>query len=43
MISEEGFNEVVEYAEQAYSYFSKKQDFGLNFRLEKEVGLDDVR
>jgi hypothetical protein len=43
MVSEGGFSEVAEYAAQAYSYFSKKQDFGLNFRLEHEVDLDELR
>lgn len=43
LVSEEGFSEVLDYADQAYSFFSRTHDFGLNFRLEKEVGFNDLR
>lgn len=42
MLSEEGFSETLDYAEQAYPFFSKKHDFGLNLRLEQEVTLDEL-
>jgi hypothetical protein len=42
ILSEEGFNEVLDYTEQAYSQFSKKHDFGLNLRLDEEVTFHDL-
>jgi hypothetical protein len=41
MISGEGFNEVMGFAAQAYPFFSKEQDFGLNVRLDREVTFLD--
>lgn len=43
LLSDDGFDEVIEYAEQAYPFFSKKHDFGLNLRLDQEVTLDDLQ
>lgn len=42
ILSDQGFSEVIDYAEQAYPFFSKKHDFGLNLRLEHEVTFDDL-
>lgn len=43
VLSDHGFSEVIDYADQAYSFFSKRHDFGLNLRLEREVHLDDLQ
>jgi len=43
LLSESGFGEVLDFADQAYPFFSKKHDFGLNLRLEREVGFDDIQ
>lgn len=42
LLTDHGFDEVVDYADQAYPFFTKKHDFGLNLRLEKEVKFDDL-
>jgi len=43
LLSEPGFGEVLDFADQAYSFFSKKHDFGLNLRLEKELSFNDLQ
>lgn len=43
LLSDNGFNKVTDYAEQAYPFFSKKHDFGLNLRLDREVTLEDLK
>lgn len=43
LLSDEGFDEVTDYTQQAYPFFSKKQDFGLNLRLDREVTLDGLQ
>jgi hypothetical protein len=43
LLSDDGFDEVTDYAEQAYPFFSKKHDFGLNLRLDREVTLDELQ
>jgi hypothetical protein len=43
LLSDDGFDEVTDYAEQAYPFFSKKHDFGLNLRLDRQVTLDHLQ
>ena len=43
LLSDDGFDEVTDYAEQAYPFFSKKHDFGLNLRLDREATLDELQ
>lgn len=43
MLTEEGISDVIEYADRAYSFFTTKHSYGLRFRLNKQVQLDDLR
>lgn len=43
LLSEDGLSDVIDYADRAYSFFTTKHSYGLRFRLDKEVQLDDLR
>lgn len=43
LLTEEGLSDVTEYAERAYPFFSTKHSYGLRFRLDKGLQLDDLR
>jgi hypothetical protein len=43
LLTEEGLTDVIEYTERTYPFFSTKHSYGLRFRLNKEVQLDDLR
>lgn len=43
MLTEEGLSDVIEYADRAYPFFTTKHSYGLRFRLDKQVQLDDLR
>lgn len=43
LLNDDGLNEVIDFAESSYSFFSTKHDFGLQFRLEEEVSIRDIK
>lgn len=42
LLTDSGFSEVLDYADQSYRYFSVKHDFGLNVRLDHEISPRDL-
>jgi hypothetical protein len=43
LVSDDGLNKVIEYAEQSYAFFSTQQSYGLTLRLDQEVAFHDLR
>lgn len=42
LLSDEGFSQVIDYADQAYRFFTSTRDFGLNIRIDEEVSFSDL-
>lgn len=42
LITDNGFEEALEYADQSYPFFDVKQDWGRNVRLDREITLADL-